>query len=176
MAKNNNIDNYIVLDCRYSTLNWIKNSIIKSELPALLRFKELDIDWLKCHEFACNSLIKVACNLWNEGFDTNQIAEQFKLHSISIRNYLKQGAKLDWCNYPKKSLFHKKHLHKNHKKVICLNTNEIFDSLSNAEKQYNIMSYNISACCRGKQKSAGKHPITGDKLVWMYYDEYKKII
>ena len=30
----------------------------------------------------------------------------------------------------------------------------------------------ISACCRGKVKSAGKHPVTGEKMIW----KFKEII
>ena len=29
----------------------------------------------------------------------------------------------------------------------------------------------ISKVCRGKQKSAGKHPVTGEKLIWKYIEE-----
>ena len=61
--------------------------------------------------------------------------------------------------------------HPQARKVRCITTNEIFNSLSEAEEKYNIKSQNISACCRGKKKSAGKHPITGRKLVWKYYEE-----
>lgn len=53
-------------------------------------------------------------------------------------------------------------------KVICITTKEKFDSMSTASEKYNIKLSNLSACCRGKQKSAGKHPITGEKLIWQY--------
>lgn len=51
-------------------------------------------------------------------------------------------------------------------KIICVTTNEEFDSISDAVRKYNIK--NISACCRGERKSAGKHPLTGEKMVWKY--------
>lgn len=54
-------------------------------------------------------------------------------------------------------------------KVICLTTNKIFDSIKIAAKFYNIKSTaNICKCCKGKRKSAGKDPITGEKLRWAY--------
>lgn len=31
-------------------------------------------------------------------------------------------------------------------------------------------SFNISTVCNGKRNSAGKHPITGEKLTWEYVD------
>ena len=54
------------------------------------------------------------------------------------------------------------------KQVICLNTGEIFDSIADAGRKYNIGTGDICSCCRGKLKSAGKHPVTGEKMVWEY--------
>ena len=53
------------------------------------------------------------------------------------------------------------------KKVKLLNTGEEFKSASEAGRQYNIPSSNISACCRGVRKSAGKNE-KGEKLIWIY--------
>lgn len=63
----------------------------------------------------------------------------------------------------------------NKRKVICINTNIVYESLSEADEKTNISFKNISLVCLNKRKSAGKHPITGEKLVWQYYDEYIKI-
>ena len=57
------------------------------------------------------------------------------------------------------------------KKVKCITTGEIFNSVSTASEIYNINRFHIADCCRGERKSAGKHPITGEKLVWEYVDE-----
>lgn len=60
------------------------------------------------------------------------------------------------------------------KAVICINTLEIFNTVADASREYNIKSdETISRCCKGKQKSAGKHPETGKKLVWMYLEDYE---
>ena len=61
-------------------------------------------------------------------------------------------------------------------RVILLNTNEIFSSITEGAKEYNINQGNISQCCNKKLKSAGKHPVTGEKLIWMFYSEYNKNI
>lgn len=103
LALSNSIKNYIVIDCRHSNLDWIKNNIMDSELPHLLNFKEEDIDWLKCHEYACNSLVKVVCDYWNEGINNVLlISKKLKLSRSTITKYLKQGVKLGWCNYDPK--------------------------------------------------------------------------
>lgn len=56
----------------------------------------------------------------------------------------------------------------NSKKVICITTGEIFNCLKVAAEKYNVLNSGICSCCRGKVKSAGKHPLTGEKLIWEY--------
>lgn len=61
-------------------------------------------------------------------------------------------------------------------RIILLNTNEIFQTAREGAKKYNIKSSsNITACCRGKLKSTGKHPITNEGLVWIFYKDYQKL-
>lgn len=56
------------------------------------------------------------------------------------------------------------------KKVICINTNEKFNCIKEAGEKYKISKSGICGCCRGRRKSAGKHPITKEKLVWKYLE------
>ena len=53
------------------------------------------------------------------------------------------------------------------KKVICTTTNKIFNCIIDGANYYGANKGNISACCRGKRKSAGKLS-DGTKLVWRY--------
>ena len=63
------------------------------------------------------------------------------------------------------------------KKVICLNTMEIFGSCADASRKYNLQINGVSKCCSEKnRKSCGTHPVTGEKLKWVYYEEYLKNI
>lgn len=55
------------------------------------------------------------------------------------------------------------------KLVHCITTNMYFSSVPEATKWCGLKSSsNIKDCCRGLVKSAGKHPITGEKLKWEY--------
>ena len=56
------------------------------------------------------------------------------------------------------------------KSVICLTTGAVFEKIIYAEKWCG--SGAIGQCCKGKCKTAGKHPDTGERLKWMYYDEW----
>ena len=59
------------------------------------------------------------------------------------------------------------------KKIICLETKHVFDSIKQAQEW--LGKGNIIQHLKGDAKSAGKHPITGEKLHWMYLDEYKML-
>lgn len=56
------------------------------------------------------------------------------------------------------------------RKVQCITTGKKFDCIKEASEYYYVNKSSIKDCCKGKRKSAGKHPITGEKLVWKYID------
>ena len=55
--------------------------------------------------------------------------------------------------------------------ILCITTNEKFNSIADASRKYNIDSSAIVKSCRNKCKSAGKHLMTGEKLYWKYVKE-----
>lgn len=58
------------------------------------------------------------------------------------------------------------------KTVKCLNNNLIFRTQTEAAQWCGLKSSGpISACCRGKRKTAGKDPITGEKLQWIFIEK-----
>ena len=105
IAIKNGINYYIVLDCRKSEINWIRNSIEKSELSYLLDL--VKVDWVLCHKYATKSLILDVCDKWNSGKyrTTNELAKEYSLSRNTIVSYLKQGTIIGWCQYnPKEEL------------------------------------------------------------------------
>lgn len=95
-----NLENYIIIDCRESTLEWIKQNIFKSNLARIFDLNQ--ISWLKAEEFALTNLAKIACEYKRDNVDfmTTDIAKIMNLSSSTIRNYLKRGSKIwDWINY-----------------------------------------------------------------------------
>ena len=58
------------------------------------------------------------------------------------------------------------------KKVICLETGEIFNCMMDAARWCGLkLACSIGRCCVGKAKSAGKHPITKQPLHWKYIED-----
>lgn len=52
------------------------------------------------------------------------------------------------------------------KKVKCITTGDVFQSIAEAERWSNTCK--IGECCRKNRKHAGTHPITGERLEWEF--------
>ena len=90
-ALKNGIKHYIELDCRESNLEWIKNSILNSELNDL--FDLSNVNWTSCAEFANKNIVKEVCDYWNnkkKNETTKDLARMFKLDRHTIIRYLKK--------------------------------------------------------------------------------------
>lgn len=100
LALENNIENYIVLDCRHSTKEWIKNSIMKSDLPQLIGFSEKDINWDECDNFCHNNeLIKQISHAWKKNHNLTILSQNFKLGMGTVRKYLVIGVQCGYCDF-----------------------------------------------------------------------------
>lgn len=100
IAIQNGIDEYIVLDCRYSELEWIKNEVLASTLNKLLNLA--DINWNSCEKYALSNIVKIICNEWSskeEYLTTGDFAKRFNLGYNTISRYLKRGNVLGWVEY-----------------------------------------------------------------------------
>lgn len=51
--------------------------------------------------------------------------------------------------------------------IYCPELDEVFWGAKEAQDKYGILRSSISQCISGKLKSAGKHPVTGEKLTWV---------
>ena len=155
-------ENYIVIDCRCSTIEWIKNSILHSQLSKLFDLSQ--INWIECHKYAVNSLVKLVCEYKKGHNDLTfvQTGKHFNLGRQTIRKYLKQGEKLGWFDYN----CNNKELSST--KVQCVELNKMYESISSAMKLLNISNHHIGDCCKDRNKTAGGYH-------WMYYEDYLNI-
>lgn len=99
LAKKNGIKNYFVINASESDFDFIKNSILSSELTRFYDFS--NIDWNKIRELTSQSIIKNICKTWmeNKTITLSEISEIYKFKPCTIRDYLKIGTKLGWCDY-----------------------------------------------------------------------------
>lgn len=168
LAKQNNIDEYIIINAQSSKLEWLKESVLKSKIS--IWFDLSNLNWEKIYYNSLKSKMIEACLMWKNGiYDIDKISKKLDVKEWTIREYLKRGNKLNLCNYNLKflaSLRDKSSF--NAKKIKCITTNVIFPSLHEAARTYNIKSpINIRNHCLGNQKYAGKLS-DGTKLIWEY--------
>nr|DAJ80621.1 MAG TPA: restriction enzyme [Caudoviricetes sp.] len=106
LAKENDIKNYIVIDCRESDLEYIKNSILNSKLNDIFDLSQ--INWNKCEEFALKNIVKEVCDYWNDREDWETTGTIINNNKWGIKDrsclidYLKKGNRLNWCVYDPK--------------------------------------------------------------------------
>ena len=173
LALKNGIKHYIVIDCRESDLEYIKNNTLNSELNGLFDLSK--VDWIKCGKFANSNLVKEVCDYYKEhqGIFTSDLAKEFGMSNVVIIKYLKQGTKLGWCKYnAKEEMKRRAKLNgKSKGKAVSQFTLEgefikTYPSVTEAERETGITNSNISSCCNGKHgyKSAGGY-------IWKYLNK-----
>ena len=165
LALQNDIKYYIELNCSESNMNYIKHSILNSELSELFDLNK--IDWTSCAEFANKNIVKEVCEYWSnkgENETTSDVGKIFSLHYSTISNYLKRGTRLGWCNYdPKEEMYKQGKLNgkSSKKKVEIFKDGQslgIFESCTElsrlSEELFGVklLHSKISSVCRGKRK------------------------
>lgn len=160
LALNNEINKYIIIDCRKSEFDWLKENVFKN-LKNIFNLN--NVNWDKVWKNSLKSLVLEVCSLWKEGLSIGDISKKVKLSTVTIRKYLAICAEIDLCDYtPDKALArgHSKTSGKNNssaKSVICLTTKEIFLTMKDGANKYNIKSTGaIPACCKGYVIRKGK--------------------
>lgn len=160
-------ENYIVINCSKSTLEFIKENILSSRLAELYDLSK--IDWEECEKYAMNSKVKEVCNLWEEYRSTLEISKVTSINRGVIISYLNRGFKSGLCDYDakKESIDNGMRNGKNNgKKVEIFKDNVslgIFNSCTelanDSEKLIGVKLNNtkISAVCTGVRKHHRNH-------------------
>jgi hypothetical protein len=177
LALANGVQKYIIIDCRHANANWIKKSIMNSDLPRILGFSETDINWDQCDIFAHKNLAKEICEYYkaHSNMLIQDIAKHFNLSRSTIRKYLAIGNKYGWCNYSTQNSYKTKgkalsgRNNPSAAKVYCIDNGRVFECQKDAIKLLNLSAIShIPDCCSGKRKSAGGYR-------WKYlYDQTRK--
>lgn len=101
--------------------------------------------------------------------DVSYLAKVCKKPETKSHGRLEDGTRLRWMYYDDYKNGEKEEIEHSgsSKRVICLNDNNVFYSLSKAGDFYGISGTSVGNVCKGIQKSTGE-----DKLIFRYYDEY----
>ena len=84
-------------------MQYIKESIINTNLLQLLNVIENEINWVECDRFTSKSLLVEACEYKNNHpeLSTTDIGKVFHMARTTIQSYLQKGATLGICIYDK---------------------------------------------------------------------------
>ena len=158
IALSNGIVHYIELDCRVSSADWIKHSIMNSILQNILIFNDDDVNWMKCNQFALSNLVMKSSDLWNNQKTIKEISKELHISTYTVSSYLNKAKECGYCDYSKE-----KSRNRRFRKIVRLKDSLIYDTISEASRENNI-SWNTL-----KQKLK-------DNEDFMYYDEWSKAI
>lgn len=172
LAKEHNIE-IIRIDCDYKLYDkyeFIKNNLLYSKLNNIVDLSQCDFD--KANIESQKSLLVESCKLWNEGKTVGEIINILNIHKCLVSTYLNKGMKYGLCS---DYTINNSIIRSSGVNVTCVNTGISYSTITEPSKVYNIDGKGILSCCRGKDFSAGKDLNTGEKLFWMYTDEYNKL-
>lgn len=97
LARKNGIINYIQLDCRYSDVDYIKESCFNSDLNKLINLAK--INWEICDVFANKSIMMNIIDDYNSGLKISELCKKYRISDNTVREYLKNGHSQGWCKY-----------------------------------------------------------------------------
>ena len=107
--------------------------------------------------------------LWNNGVrNPIDIADNLRLSRRTITKVLHILTKNSLCDYDSKKSFKENAPKKHYRKVVCLDTKKIYESIKST-KYDGFEPHGVSECCAGRNK-------THKNYHWMYYDEYLKLL
>lgn len=113
LALSNGVEHYIELDCSRSNHDWLKDTVLKSELT---RFFNIEIiNWSSIFKQSHNNIVKEVCEVLrgNPCISIKELSKLFCLTEETISKYLKQGNELGWCDYNSQN--HRRRLHLLHR-------------------------------------------------------------
>lgn len=152
LALDNGVQKYIVLDCRVSDAEFVKNSILNSDLNGI--FDLSCVDWNKCHMATFDSITMDICNLWNDGLHyVNKIANIVGIGRGAVIRRLKLCSELGLCDYKiGASIGQTLSENKNRKRVLCVETGKVYESITSVQSDGYTPS-KVSNCCHKRQKT-----------------------
>jgi predicted Zn-ribbon and HTH transcriptional regulator len=146
--------NYIVIDCSRSSLSFIRNNMLSSNLANILCFD--NIDWDFCHEKSLIGIKALVIQDKRENPNINgvELSKKYNIPHTTIYTWLNDAME----DYKSKVFF----------AVYSPELNQIFTDFNEASIIAGVSAGMIRRCAHHPEvhKHAGKHPKTGERLTW----------
>lgn len=154
--------NYVILDCSESYKEYIKNSILSSELNNI--FDLSNINWEEISRQAISGIARLVVQEKenNPTISTTDLVEKYGMSLDCIIKWLK-NANL----YDVNAEYNNRGLRRSYP-VYSPELNKAFRSIKHANKEIGIGTRTIYGAVNhtGGLKHAGRHPVTGERLTW----------
>lgn len=164
LALRNKIDDYIIIDCQKTNIDYIRTNIEKSNLSNIFDLSK--INWKEVDKFATSNLVKKVCNIKNKNpkMSTLEISKILGISRKTVIDYLKQGNELNWCKYDsQKEMMEINYINakNNQRKVEIFKDGKslgVFESIKilsdKSEELFGVKlnRSSIGKVCRGKQE------------------------
>ena len=137
----------------------VYNAIINPELKEIINFNNIDKDYVLEYTFRNSIFLNILNDFNSEQYTVDELSKKYKFHKATIMRYLRIGEEYGMCSYKKR---------KRLVMVRCVNNGMVFNSAKEACEWCGIKNNRICRCCEGKIKSCGKHPETGERLMWEF--------
>lgn len=169
LAKENGIDEYIIIDARYSEFNYIKERIINSGLLELLGHSSLN--WSNVYKNSQKSIVLKTIEIWENGLSIKEISNKLNISISTIIRYLKRGFEIGICNYNKEESFKRGYKNGKYqsKQVVLLGMNNDvkvnYKSISEASKEECLSVGSVNYYCKNQRFKKG--------YKWMFLSDYE---
>lgn len=180
LAKEHGIKYYIELNCEKSTLEWIKNSILNSELVNIIPNIK-NINWEECLYSSNMDMFEKCLELYKNGeHSARKISKQINEYRPNVVAALRYYNSIGEIEYNEETIelqrkenaangIHKHHL----KEVVCLNNGKIYETYTDAAKDSKCHRISISKCCNHiNHYTIDKN---GNKKFWLFKEEFDKL-
>ena len=180
LATDNGIDNYIVIDCRFSKPDYIYENICKSDLKNIVNLKCIDFNFI---DLLCQkNILSEIVDMYNKNYDTNKIKELTKISKTQICRLLIKADSLNLIKYDNQKYKKKatakaqKTLYQNNAKPIkCLNNGFVFGTstiASNNSLQIFGVKLSVGGICTAVNHNKTIH---GLNFIFISREEFNDI-
>ena len=184
----------IRIDCKYGDtqkrFSYVKNNVLCSALKDIVDLSKIDFNIANYH--AAESNLKIASDLWNDGYSVRQIAETICVSDSTVLRYLKNATELSLCDYNNSIAFKRSYKYRPWKiphnktlpsraKPIALYKNDTIvgvfyggcelERLSKSLYGVCIKRSSISMVLTGKEKTTH-----GYKIKYITNEEYERLL
>ena len=159
---------------KYVCLDWSSGNpkkLIDQAFKEIPEIKTIDVSGKIEIIPRINQIVK----LWEERpYDMSYIETKMKIKATTRKKLLRQARELELINYDSKYAMTKGNI----RWIVNLNERKAFEGTAKLKEYFCVDLKSVYGNCRNNRgenttfKSAGKHPITKEKLQWMYLEDY----